>query len=509
MIVSLLNMKMYLFNHDYRYAAEQILLTLFPEERPEYPEGPPEGDRAELHLFEGTKYYTAVCRLYRNGSEYSGRSKVGKAKTTDDLALASCLQRIVKLSFYRAALCSGIDAPVWGALTGIRPGKLLSNLLEAGMSDSAGLSKFVRDNFVSPERARLCLHTAHAGLACAKSLEKRDICLYIGIPFCPTRCSYCSFVSQSTQKSMKLIPKFLDALHREIEATAAIVRENGLRIVSVYMGGGTPTTLSAQELCELCGKLEGSFDFSAVREYTVEAGRPDTITKEKLETLKRHGVTRVSVNPQTMEDSVLVAIGRKHTAQDVIDALEIVRSIGGFEVNMDLIAGLPLDTPESFKKTLRTVLALNPENITVHTLALKKGSEISLGDTPRPSADDVRQMLDCANYLLYSENYEPYYLYRQKYMSGGFENVGWQRGNTENVYNICIMEELCSIISIGGGASTKLCVGGGRIERLFNPKYPTEYIGFIEKIITEKKKITEILSDNRLSDQHYGKTLED
>ncbi len=502
-------MRIYLFNHDYRYAAEQILLTMFPEERPEYPEGSPEGDRAELYLFEGRKYYTAVCRLYRNGSEYLGRSKVGKAKTTDELALTSCLQRIVKLSFYRASLCFGIDAPVWGALTGIRPGKLLSNLLETGMSDNAGLSRFIRENFVSPERARLCLHTAHAGLSCAKSLEAGDICLYIGIPFCPTRCSYCSFVSQSTQKSMKLIPKFLDALHREIEATAALVRETGLRIVAVYMGGGTPTTLSAQQLDELCKKLETSFDFCAVREYTVEAGRPDTITKEKLEALKRHGVTRVSVNPQTMEDTVLEAIGRKHTAQDVIDALEIVRSLGSFTVNMDLIAGLPLDTPESFKKTLNTVLKLNPENITIHTLALKKGSEISLGNTPRPSADDVRQMLDCANNLLYSEYYEPYYLYRQKYMSGGFENVGWQRGNTENIYNICIMEELCSIISIGGGASTKLCVGSGRIERLFNPKYPTEYIECIDKIITEKKKINELLSNKSLASQYYCQTQED
>lgn len=493
-------MKIYLYNHDYRYAAEQILLTLFPEERPEYPEGAPTGDRAELYLFEAKEYYTAVCRLYRNGTKYQGLSRVGKAKTPDALSLNSCLQRIVKLSFYRAARSSGTEAPVWGALTGIRPGKLLSNLLEAGMSDRAGLSKFIKDNYVSEDRARLCLHTAHAGLSCAKSLEKGDICLYIGIPFCPTRCSYCSFVSQSTQKSMKLIPQFLAALHREIEATAEVVQENNLRIISVYMGGGTPTTLSATELDELCEKLENSFDFAAVREFTVEAGRPDTITLEKLEALKRHGVTRVSVNPQTMEDAVLEAIGRKHTAQDVIDALEIVRNIGGIEVNMDLIAGLPLDTPESFKKTLNTVINLHPENITVHTLALKKGSEITLGDTPRPDEAAVGLMIDYADYILYSENYVPYYLYRQKYMSGGFENVGWQKGNTENIYNICIMEELCSIISIGGGASTKLCVGGGRIERLFNPKYPTEYIGLIDKIITEKKKITELMS---------GKTQED
>lgn len=486
-------MKLFLFGHEYRYAAEQILLTLFPDEHPEYPQGLPEGDRAELSLFKGEKKYTAVCRLYQNGAEFRGSAAIGKSRLTDELSEAKYLQRIIKLSFYRAAVESGKPKPVWGALTGIRPGKLLSNLLEQGMSDKKALSKFMRDNDVSRERARLCLYTAHAGLDCAKSLESRDICLYIGIPFCPTRCAYCSFVSQSVQKSMKLIPAFLDALYREIDATAAVTKSLSLRPVSVYMGGGTPTTLSALELEELCSRLEEAFDFSAVREYTVEAGRPDTITQEKLDMLKRHGVTRVSVNPQTMDDAVLAAIGRKHTAQDVLDALETVSEVGGLQVNMDLIAGLPLDTPAGFKKTLDKVLALHPENITVHTLSLKKGSGIKLGDTPRPSAEDVGKMIDFASSALFEAGYEPYYLYRQKYMSGGFENIGWQRSHTENIYNICIMEELCSIISMGGGASTKLCLGSGRIERIYDPKYPTEYIEKIEKIIDDKRRISELL----------------
>ena len=486
-------MKLYLFNHDYRYAAEQILLTLFPDERPEYPQEEPSGDRAELYLSEGAERYTAVCRLYIDGREFKGRASTASSEITDEISKAKYLQRIIKLSFYRAALKSGKTKPVWGALTGIRPGKLLSNLLESGLSDKAALSKFMRDNDVSRERALLCLHTAHASLSCAESLDKNDICIYVGIPFCPTRCSYCSFVSQSVQKSMKLIPDYLNALYREIDATAQVIKELGLRIISVYMGGGTPTTLQAQQLDGLCSRLETAFDFSAVREFTVEAGRPDTITREKLEALKRHGVTRVSVNPQTMEDAVLEAIGRKHTAQDVLDALEIVSGVGGFFVNMDLIAGLPLDTPESFGKTLDKVLALRPENITVHTLALKKGSAIMLGDTPRPSAEEVGKMIDFANTALFSGGYEPYYLYRQKYMSGGFENIGWQRSHTENIYNICIMEELCSIISVGGGASTKLCLGSGRIERIFDPKYPAEYIGSMDKIIEEKRKIPELM----------------
>lgn len=487
-------MKLYLINHEYRYATEQMMVTLFPNERPEYPQGKPEGDRAELCLSEGKEKNTATCRLFIDGLEYRGRASANKNLITDELSRSKYLQRIIKLSFYRAALRSGTAKPVWGALTGIRPGKLLSNLLESGMSDKAAVSRFIRENDVSPERAELCLHTAHAGLDCAKSLGAKDICLYIGIPFCPTRCSYCSFVSQSVQKSMKLIPDYLAALYREINATAEVVRELKLRPIAVYMGGGTPTTLSAEQLHMLCSRLETAFDFSAVREYTVEAGRPDTITKEKLEALKRHGVTRVSVNPQTMDNAVLEAIGRKHTAQDVLNALNIVSSVGGFSVNMDLIAGLPLGTNESFKKTLDTVLSLHPENITVHTLALKKGSRITLADTPRPSSEDVGRMIDFANDTLFSANYEPYYLYRQKYMSGGFENIGWQREHTENIYNICIMEELCSIISMGGGASTKLCLDDGRIERIYDPKYPTEYIENIDKIIADKRNILEIMS---------------
>lgn len=487
-------MKLYLFNHNYKYAAEQMLLTIFPKERPEYPEGKPCGDRAELYLHEGEKRCTAVCRLVLDEKSYMGRAFVPIDKLCDELSRARYLQRIVKLSFYRAALRSGVERPVWGALTGIRPGKLLSNLLEDGMSEAAAVSKFCRDNDVSKERAQLCLHTAKSGLACAAALEPRDICLYVGIPFCPTRCSYCSFVSQSVQKSMKLIPDYLSALYREIDATAETCRELGLRPVALYMGGGTPTTLSHRQLDELCARLASAFDLSALREYTVEAGRPDTITSEKLRVLKQHGVTRVSVNPQTMNDEVLEAIGRKHSASDVLDALRTVRDIGGIEINMDLIAGLPLDTPQTFKNTLDTVLELRPENITVHTLALKKGSEIMLGNTPRPSAAQVGEMLEYANKTLYLSGFKPYYLYRQKYMSGGFENVGWQRGGSESIYNICIMEELCSIISMGGGASTKLCAGSGRIERLFDPKYPAEYIESIEKIIASKNSIKECLN---------------
>lgn len=290
---------------------------------------------------------------------------------------------------------------------------------------------------------------------------------------------------------MGLIEPFLEALRRDIEATAEAVRRASLRPVALYMGGGTPTTLSAGQLDELCAHLEENFDLSALREYTVEAGRPDTIARDKLETLRAHGVRRVSVNPQSMSDRVLEAIGRRHTAQDIVDALELVRSVGGFDVNMDLIAGLPADTAEGFGATLETVLRLAPENITVHTLAMKRGSRLHLEGGPLPTAEEVGGMLSAAMGELSAAGYSPYYLYRQKYMSGGFENVGWSLPGRESLYNICIMEELCGIISMGAGGSTKLVGPGGRLERFFAPKYPQEYINGIESVRADKERIVE------------------
>lgn len=482
-------MKLYLRGHDYKYAAEQIMLTLFPSERPEYPEGMPEGERAEISLNIGENYGTAFCKLVIGDAESRARASFKVSDIKDELSRDKLCQRAIKNAFYRAALKSGIKKPAWGALTGVRPGKVFCSLME-NCSPEEAEKRFISDYDVTPERARLCRETSLETLKVTDALGDDDVCLYVGIPFCPTRCSYCSFVSQSVEKSMKLIPPFVDALMLEIEATAAVINKLGKRIISIYMGGGTPTTLSAPELERLCSKLEESFDLSAVREYTVEAGRPDTITEDKLRVLKAHKVSRVSVNPQTMSDSVLEAIGRKHTAQDIIDALALVRKVGGFEVNMDLIAGLTSDTVPGFTDTLDKVLELNPENITVHTLALKKGSRITLEGSALPSDAEVSEMLDIAGEKLRAAGYFPYYLYRQKFMSGGFENVGWAKRGTQNVYNICIMEELCSIVALGGGGSTKLVApGAGKNIRIFDPKYPNEYINNIEKICRDKTAI--------------------
>lgn len=485
-------MRLYFSGHDCRYAAEQSLLMLFPGEKPEYPEGSPSGERCELRVSRGAKYTVCTALLLRSGAAFRGRAQAENPDPADEYALRGCENRLVKLAFYRAALASGLPKPEWGSLSGVRPAKLVDGYLREGLSPRAAKGRFMREYFVSGSRAQLCLDAALAAQEAARSLDERDVCLYVGIPFCPTRCAYCSFVSQSVEKSMKLMEPFLDALLLDIRATAAETRRAGLRPVALYMGGGTPTTLSAAQLDRLCAALEREFDLSALREYAVEAGRPDTITAEKLRVLRAHGVGRVSVNPQTMSDSVLEAIGRRHTAQDIVDALALVRECGGFEVNMDLIAGLPADTAGGFSRTLDAVLSLAPENVTVHTLSLKRGSGLTLAGRPLPEAGEVRAMLDEAMERLAGSGYAPYYLYRQKNMAGGFENVGWTKPGSENLYNICIMEELCSILAMGAGGSTKLVADGGkRIKRFIAPKYPQEYINAAPGFAAGKERIGE------------------
>ena len=466
-------------------------MTLFPGEKPVYPEGKPEGRRMEIRLSRSAQFTTAVCR-YRDGERNGrGRAAVTNDKLTDPVRTDSLCQQIIKLAIYRAVLRAGHQKPVWGALTGVRPGKLMYPLLLSGLSEQEALRQFESGYDVSHKRALLCLDASRATLKADRLLQPKDVCLYVGIPFCPTRCAYCSFVSQSTEKSLSMIPPFLEALYREIDAVAEQVRQTGLRVVSLYMGGGTPTTLTALQLDSLLTKLETAFDLSGLRECTVEAGRPDTITEEKLTVLRRHGTDRVSVNPQTMSDAVLEAIGRRHSAEDIRKALLQVRETGGFAVNMDLIAGLPTDSVEGFSRTVDAVLELEPENITVHTLSIKRGARLHFGEESLPTDGEVKAMLDYADAGLRANGYSPYYLYRQKNMSGGFENTGWTKPGRENLYNICIMEELCSILALGAGGSTKLVRrDGGKNERFVAPKYPAEYITDIDRICRDKEKIS-------------------
>ena len=445
-----------------------------------------------LSLSRGETWATATAALIWGGKEYRAARRCRVSELTDQLSADRALQRILKLAFYDAGTAALGKEPPWGALTGVRPVKIPAKAMLAGATP-AQAEKVLRDTYrVSPGRRKLAMDCAQASLAAQRSLGEHEVSLYVGIPFCPTRCAYCSFVSADVGRALKLIDPFLDCLSREIKATGEMLAGAGLKVRTVYFGGGTPTTLSAPQLDRLMGEIADSIDLSCCTEYTVEAGRPDTITREKLEVLFRRGCGRVSVNPQTMQDHVLTAMGRAHRAEDIRRAYAMARDSGIPCVNMDLIAGLPADSVDGFRSSLDQVLAMAPENITVHTLAMKKGSRLMEEGSGVPADEEVAAMLEYAWSALRTAGQIPYYLYRQKYMSGSFENVGWCLPGTESLYNICMMEELHTIVSLGGGGVTKLVDRHtGYIQRVANAKYPQEYIQKIDAICADKARVAE------------------
>ena len=479
-------MKLELRGHDERYVVEQSLMNLFPGEKPVYePIGPGEDNWAVITVDDTPGLCRVTVELSHQGKTASQHLDAPLSGTA--FQQEGQRRHAIGRCFFLAARAVTGDTPPWGMLTGVRPDKPATWALAEGRAPEDVRAMLEQAYFVTPDRAALAVETGAAALAVSRDLAPRDIAVYVGIPFCPTRCAYCSFVSQSVEKSFALVEPYVDALVAEIRAGGEMVRRAGLRVRSFYMGGGTPTTLTAGQMDRVLSAWEASFDRDGCREVTVEAGRPDTITADKLAVLQSHGVTRISVNPQTMEDHVLRAIGRRHTAAAIDEAMELVCRYHFPHVNMDLIAGLPADSPEGFCRSLDRCLDYGTDNVTVHTLALKKGSRILLEGLPVPGPEDVAAMLDYAAPALRGRGYAPYYLYRQKYMSGSFENIGWSHPGAQCLYNIEIMSELCSILSFGAGGSTKMVVPGtNRIQRAFNPKYPKEYIERPEKCLANQ-----------------------
>lgn len=478
--------------HDLKHAVEEMLFHLLPTvtlARADAVDDACTGDwcRSMLTETDGQARATAVVRLDGTAREASREASVDGLAPLD---YKRTVTELVKSTVYDAVVPALAQPPVWGSLTGVRPAKLARGLIERGMTRGEA-AQHLREHFhVSPERTALTIRAAATAMELDKGIGKNDISLYVGIPFCPSRCYYCSFVSSTTAQSGHLIGPYLDTLCREIEETAALVREAGKRVQGVYIGGGTPTTLDENQLTRLLDTLAANFDFSHLREYTVEAGRPDTITSQKLAALRRAGVGRVSINPQSMDDRVLAAIGRRHSAEDVLRAYDEARQAGFDEINMDLIAGLAGDTPESFARTVDTLISLAPENITVHTLAIKRGADLTDKAAAAAQRAAVSHMLDGAADALHRAGYGPYYLYRQKFTAGGFENVGWCRPGTECFYNVTMMEELQTILSLGaGGVSKRVDRDTGWIERVNNPKYPLEYIRAAGRLAAGKRRI--------------------
>ena len=339
----------------------------------------------------------------------------------------------------------------------------------------------------------MALDCSESTVKAASLLQPEDISLYVGIPFCPTRCAYCSFVSRSIGKRTELLEPYLQALYKELEVTGKLLKKSGKTVRSIYIGGGTPTTLSAEQMKQLLEKIKESVDLSRCLEFTVEGGRPDTLTLEKLQAIRNGGADRMSINPQTMQDGVLRACGRPHTAQAVLESYNQAVQAGFTDINMDLIAGLPTDTFDGFCQSLQTVADLEPSNITVHTLALKKGADLFENPVNLPSQEEVKAMVEYANAFLRSRGYKPYYLYRQKYMSGSFENVGWSKNGRDCLYNIYMMEEIHTIVSLGGGGMNKVNLPDGHLERFHNPKFPEQYIEQLDSVLAQKEKLFALL----------------
>ncbi len=374
--------------------------------------------------------------------------------------------------------------PSWGMLTGVRPSKVATELLQGGMSKTRVKKTLANEYFVIPKKAALATDVALNEQKLIGEPHPLDCSVYVAIPFCPTRCSYCSFVSYTSPKLLELIPAYLEKLAQDLGETFAKIRELGLRVRTVYIGGGTPTILTADQLRFLLCRIAELTDVWALEEYTLESGRPDTITSEKLNIARELGVTRVCVNPQSLCDEVLQGIGRSHSAEDFLRAFDIARESGIPYINTDLIVGLPGDNFKTFSSTFDKILALRPENITVHTFCVKKAADILKQGSHVYSlrGGDAGKCVDYTQLRSQQEGYLPYYMYRQKNTVGNFENVGFALEGAEGRYNVYMMEEVHSIFAVGAGAVSKVVnyrpQDGGKpvIERLFYPKYPYEYL---------------------------------
>lgn len=473
-------MNLYVKNHNFHFELENLTRLFFPNEKITVIRDFSEPQPPCIYTEVSDKITISV-----NIGSFNKSETAVKKLTDDDNELVSA-QLLYKL------LCdfTGLTQP-WGILTGVRPVKLLRRLAEESSEEQA-VKKFEKDFFVSNEKIALSRETEHNERKILELSKPESFSLYVGIPFCPSRCSYCSFVMASIERAEKLIEPYTKLLCEEIKRTAEIANKLGLRLETVYFGGGTPTTLSAEQLDTVLRTVNKSFDMSTCREFTVEAGRPDTIDIAKLFALKENKVDRISINPQTTNDEVLKTIGRKHTAQQFFDAFELARKCGFDNINTDLIAGLPTDTPESFKNSLDSIVRLNAECITVHTLCMKRASRLTTEGVTLDlqQARDAREMLAYTQNILGQNEYIPYYMYRQSRMVGNLENVGWSKKGFESLYNVYVMDETHTILACGSGGVTKLKRNNpDYLERIFNFKYPYEYIDRFDELIQRKSGI--------------------
>lgn len=480
--------------NDYHYECENLCRVFCPNEKIEVcrdTQGEDENEVvASLNLVDaGAEIFVSV----KLGEKYlEKRDKL--ICSADELHDKGEL-KTAQMIFYIFSEITGYTPP-WGVLTGVRPSKLMLRLIDSMGADGAK-DYFMNKLLVSKEKTELAIAVASTEQSIVSLSKPESFSLYVSIPFCPTRCSYCSFVSHSITNvnAKKLLPEYLEKLAQEIELSGRIAKESGLKLESVYFGGGTPGVLEAPQLDRLLCSIENSFDMSTIREYTVEIGRPDTVTPEKLRALRYHNVGRISINPQTFNQQTLDIVGRNHTVEQAIKAYRLAKTYDFDCINMDLIAGLPEESFDDFKASLDTAVSLAPENITVHSLALKRSSNLNALGAAVADGIEAKKMLDYASEKLPANSYLPYYMYRQSKCVGNLENVGWCKKGKEGLYNVFMMEECHTVVAVGAGGVTKLCEPGTtNVERIFNFKYPYEYISGFDKIVERKNGIIDFYS---------------
>lgn len=467
--------------YDYAYELERLIRNFsLPHKLDFYTGKAPSGTDYAYFTADGGRLSVTVSDSGKAVTERTDNSHTDDTETQLCRLLCRCMEKLG-------------HAPLpWGILTGVRPVKYIRSIYET--RDNA--DDYIHGTLlVSDKKLKLANDVIRLQKPILDTLTLNRISLYISIPFCPSRCSYCSFVSASGEGALKLVDDYFELLLKELEIYEDIVRRYSLTVDTIYIGGGTPTTLSASQLDRLIDKL-GKLDIANIREFTAEAGRPDTITEDKLMALKNGGVRRISINPQSMNGGVLAAVGRRHTVKQVCEAFDVARKVGFDCINSDIIAGLPTETESSFEGSLERLCELAPENITVHTLSLKRSSALF-----RQFGDDIgkgaKHMTDTAYDVLSEKGYLPYYLYRQKNIADNLENVGYCKEGTESIYNICIMEDVQTILAAGCGASTKL-YDGKNVSRVINYKYPYEYISRFE-LMNERKRDIENFFESKLT----------
>lgn len=430
----------------------------------------------------------------KSGLDYQGggyRLAVSKQVETDFSDRKMTKDRLKQTLYQMLSEYTGRTLP-WGSLTGIRPVKIAMSMLEQGKGEEEIRTYMADTYFASEQKISLSIEIAKRELELLKQIDYQDgYSLYVGIPFCPSICSYCSFSSSPIGKWQGRVDEYLDALEQEIDFIAAVCSRRKLN--SIYIGGGTPTTLAPRQLDRLLTKIKSCFDFSNLLEYTVEAGRPDSVTREKLQVLREHGISRISINPQTMKQETLDLIGRRHTAEQTLESFYLAREMGFDNINMDLILGLPGETMEDVRNTLEQIQELAPDNLTIHSLAIKRAARMKMFSEEYRDMEmtNSREIIEMTASYAGKMGLSPYYLYRQKNMAGNFENVGYAREGKAGLYNILMMEEKQDILALGAGSISKRLCSDGRIERCENVKDVAQYMERIGEMTERKRKLLE------------------